>query len=387
MDQIFIALCCMSTLWTLASMVALWRVTRRSAAAPLACGTPVSVLKPLCGVDDALEQNLGSFFTQDHPCFELVFGIEGAADPAIPVVRRLQARFPEVRSRLVVHSGGRGINPKVANLRAMIDAASHDVVLISDSNVRAPASYLSTMTDELRQPGVGLVTSLFVGRGEQTLGAALESSQLNGPVAAGVAAVNRLAGHPACVGKSMMFCHSVLRQLGGLESVASVLAEDYVIGRMFASGGHKVVLSALVVDNVCRGTSVLGFVKRQLRWNMIRIRMVPLPFALEPLTVPLTVALTAPLLGVPLAWALAWALALTALRDSLAWWRLRGARGLLRGVALGPVRDLLMLLAYISTPLFRHVRWRGRKVRVSAGTRLYAEPGSYAAPGVKWSAQ
>jgi len=375
--------------WALASVWALCKTAGRARdteeglrAAPDGGYPAVSVLKPLCGVDDALEQNLRSFFLQDYPGprFELVFGVEGADDPVVAVVHRLRVQFPQVRCRLVVHDGGRGINPKVANLREMMEAARHDVVVISDSNVRVPPCYLATMCAELLQPGVELVTSLFVGRQERSLGATLEVSQLNGPTITGLAGVNQLLGHPACMGKSMAFRRSVLRGLGGLESVAAVLAEDYVIGRMFSSAGHGVKLSSLVVDNICRRTGVAQFFKRQLRWNMIRIRMVPLPFLLEPLTVPFLVALAAPLFSVSLAWGIVWAAAVTVARDGLSWWRLRGGRGLVPALLVSPLRDLLMGLAHLATPFCRHVSWRGRRVRVSAGTRLYAEPGGYAAP-------
>lgn len=384
MEIIFVVLCCVGTLWSIAGMICLWRLTpsreqRRGSTVRPTRGTwaPVSVLKPLCGIDDQLADNLRSFFRLRHPQFELVFGVEGQNDPAIQVVEALRRHHPHVPCRLVVHDGGRGINPKVASLREMMKAASHDVVVISDSNVRVPRDYLSRMIGELQQEGVGLVTSLFVGQGERTLGAALESSQLNGPMAVGVAATHLMVGHPISLGKSMALRHSDLARLGGLESVASVLAEDYIIGRMFASAGYKVRISTLPVDNICRYTTVAGLFKRLLRWNMIRFRMVPLPFALEPLTIPLSVALGAPMFGVPLVWALLWAATLTILRDGLAWWRLRGTEGIWRVPLLFIPRDLIFALSHMLTPLFRHVRWRGRRVLVSTGTRLYAEPAGH----------
>ena len=95
---------------------------------------PVSVLKPLCGADDALEQNLRTFFEQDYEHFELIFGVTDPDDPAVDIVESLAGRYPNVVSKLVVHDGGRAINPKVANLRGMLDAVEHDVVVISDSH-------------------------------------------------------------------------------------------------------------------------------------------------------------------------------------------------------------------------------------------------------------
>lgn len=149
---------------------------------------PVSVLKPLCGKDAGLSANLESFFLQDHPNLELVFGVQSPNDPAIEVVRELAARYPASNVKLVVHTGGTAINPKVDNLLGMLPHASHDLLLISDSNVRAPAHYVSEMVETLlADPKNGLVTNLFAGTGEDGLGSALENVQLNGFCAAGTA--------------------------------------------------------------------------------------------------------------------------------------------------------------------------------------------------------
>lgn len=368
---LYLAVAAVSTLWALGGLLAVWRVTRR-VAPPALAPTAVSVLKPLCGVDPDLERNLEGFFVQDHPDFELVFGAQGA-DPALDLVRRLRDRHPTVPCRIVVHDGGRGLNPKVGNLRAMLTAARHDVVLISDSNIAAPPDYLRRMADELAEPGVGLVTSLFAGAGERNLGATLESLHLNGAIAGGIALPAESFDLPVAVGKSMMFRASALARLGGLESVAHVLAEDYVIGRMFDAAGYRVRLASQPVRNVVGTTTVGAFVRRHVRWGMIRVRLVPLAFLAEPATIPLAVALAAPLFGVALLPALAWAAAITIVRDAGQWVALRGPAGLGRALPLFPLRDALVLLAWVLAPLRRHVKWRGARVLVSAGTRLFAE--------------
>jgi ceramide glucosyltransferase len=373
MSHVFFALlAAVCTTWTLAGIFAVWRTRRRPPRHSLPAPIPVSVLKPLRGVDEDLEANLHTFFEQEHPDFELVFGVEGEDDPALSVVRRLRRAYPGTRTRVVVHDGGRGINPKVSNLRAMISAVQHDVVVISDSNIAVPPDYLRRMCAELGDPRVGLVTSAFAGTGEQTLGATLENLHLNGVVAAGAALPTSVLGHPVVVGKSMMFRRSVLDRLGGFESVASVLAEDYVIGRMFHEAGFSVRVCAQPIRNVNARTSVRAFFDRHVRWGMIRVRMAPFAFLFEPLVQPLAVALLAPLFGVGLGGALAWGVCLTLLRDVAQWTALRGPSGLLRALPLFPVRDAIVLAAWISTFFRRHVVWRGNRVRVSAGTRLYA---------------
>lgn len=375
--MLYAALVAFTSIAVLTSVLAVLRATgrRRERLPSPGDTTPVTVLKPLCGADDALERNLETFFRQTWPHLELVFGVEGEDDPAVAVVRRLRARHPHVRCRLVIHDGRRALNPKISNLRAMLEAGAHDVVLISDSNVAAPPRYVEELLGQLldRDRPVGMATSLFAGVGERSLGAALENLHLNGPIAGSVAASQELTGRTIVVGKSMMFRRSTLDRLGGLESVSTLLAEDYVLGRMVRAAGQEVRIGTVIVDNVCERTTVRRFVDRQLRWGLLRSRLKPLAYPLEPLLSPLFVALIAPAFGAPLVPALAWALALSAGRDAIQWWRLRGPAGLLRALPLVPLKEALALGVWAVAPFHRHVSWRGRRFRVSAGTRLYAE--------------
>ena len=372
-EALYAVLVTICSAWTLAGLLAVLRTRRRAVRASLPAPIPVSVLKPLRGVDENLEANLRTFFEQDHPRYELVFGVEGEQDPALAVVRRLRHAYPKVRARIVVHDGGRGINPKVSNLRAMLEHTEHDVVVISDSNIAAPRDYLRRMVAELRDSRVGVVTSMFAGTGERTLGATIENLHLNGGVAAGAALPTELLDHPVVVGKSMMFRRSIFERLGGFESVASVLAEDYVIGRMFHEAGYRVRVCATPIRNVNARTSVRAMFERHVRWGMIRIRLVPFAFVLEPLTMPLAVAFVAPLFGAEVGLALAWGIGLTMARDAVQWIALRGPSGLARALPLFILRDAVVIGAWITAFFRRHVSWRGHRVRVSAGTRLYAE--------------
>ncbi|MDH5491932.1 MAG: glycosyltransferase [Myxococcales bacterium] len=374
MSTLYLALIATTTLWILGGLVALARVRRRSRLGSLPGPLEsVSVLKPLCGADDSLEANLRTFFEQDHDDYELIFGLKGEDDPALEIVRRLRSEYPDLRSRIVVHGGGRGLNPKVDNLRAMMAAVSHDVIVISDSNVAVHRGYLRQAQSELLEAGTGLVTHLIVGAGERSLGAAVEALHMSGSVAGGVAMATEFIKHPAVIGKSMMFRHSLFERLGGFGSVANVLAEDYVVGRMFHEAGYRVRLCAEPILNVGTRTSLRAFFRRQERWAMMRLRLQPLAFLLEPMTIPLFMAALAPLFGVDGRLALAWALGITLLRDGLQWTMLRGSAGLLRALPLFPLRDLLVLAAFASAPFRRHVTWRGKRVRISAGSRLYAE--------------
>lgn len=356
------------TLWSVLTTASLAYVrfqrTKRAATVP-----SVSVLKPLCGADPSLEENLASFFEQDHPDFELVFGAQREDEPALVVVRALMERHPHVRATIVVHGVADGLNPKVRNLRGMLPHARHDLVLISDSNVRAPKHYLSEACSTFASdPSIGLVTHLFAGHGGETLAAQIEHVQLAGFVAGG-AAMPSLMGHAAVVGKSMLLSRRHLDLVGGLEGVRDVLAEDYVLGQRLTKRGLRVALGSTLLENVVGDLTPRALVERHARWSMMRRRLFPAAFALEPIT--------APLLLLPLALhafgpaGLAWAIATWMVRDLLAL-AVLGRPVPAWSLLLSPVRDVAMLVAWAVALFTRHVSWRGTRVRVGRGTVLRA---------------
>ncbi|MEP7048806.1 MAG: glycosyltransferase [Pseudomonadota bacterium] len=358
------------TTWNIAGLLAVLRVTRARPPKP-APPKPVSVLKPLNGADEALYENLASFFTQDHPELELVFGVTRAADPALAVVAQLRREHPNVPCRVVIHEGDAALNPKVGNLLGMMPHARYDLVLISDSNVLAPAHYVSELA-RLHVADIGMVTNLFAGSGERTLGAALENVQLNGFCAAG-AALPTLSGDAAVIGKSTLFSRAALERLGGLSRLACVLAEDFILGKMFQNAGLRVVIAPTVLANPNRELSLRATFSRHLRWAMLRWRLRPLAAFLEPVTSPLLM-----LAGAWQLWgsaALLWLAVVLLVRDLGGWVALRGWRRAWIPVLLAPARELGAALAWALGALKRHVTWRGRRLRLSSGTLLYSETG------------
>lgn len=369
MDLIAWLIVLSATFWTVAGLVAVVILTRpRVALSPRP--RAVSVLKPLCGTDADLEDDLRSFFEQDHPDLELVFGVVDAEDPALETVAKLQRRYPDVACRVVVHSGTGGLNPKVDNLRGMLPAARHDLIVVSDSNVRVPPWYVRELATlyELEKPG--LITNLFAGTGEDSFGAALENVQLTGFCAAGVA-LPTLLGDPLLVGKSAAFSRARFEALGGFRRLSDVLAEDFVMGKTFAHAGDRVIVAPTVIENVTRETTVRAMLARHLRWSMLRFRLRPVVAALEPLASPLVV--------LPLAWealgpwAIPWALSLLLVRDVGGWVVLRGLRRWYVPALLAPLREIAALALWFVAPLKQHVSWRGKRYRLGAGTLLYPE--------------
>lgn len=367
--RLAVASACLTVSWITLGLAALRHVLRARVAP--AAPPPVTVLKPLAGADPCLADNLRSFFQQDHPDYEILFGCEDTDDPALAVARALVAQHPEVRARVVVHRGPRGSNPKVRNLRGIIDLAAHDLVLVSDSNVRAPRGYVREAA--LAWGGdVGLVTNLFAGApvGGASLAAWVEALLLAGFCAPGSALPTAL-GHAAVIGKSMLFSRSEIASFGGLERVADVMAEDYVLGRMFQVRGRRVRMAPTLVENTLGAVTWRALFDRHLRWSMMRLRLHPHLWFVEPWTSPLVASLA---LGLAFgARGVAAGAALMVARDVASWWLLRGPRSLWAPLLLGLPRELMMVAVWLVTPWKRHVSWRGHSLRLESGTLLYDE--------------
>lgn len=355
---------------TLLSFLALLWVTRRRRNLPDHT-PPVTILKPLKGFDEGLEENLRSFFRLDYPVYQLIFGLADADDPAIPVVQRLMAEFPAQDAQLVVGNPVFGLNPKVENLAAMDRYRKHDTILISDSNVRVRPSYLRETACYLADPGVGLVTNMFAGVGEHQSGAVLENLQLNGFIAGGVAlaAVMRVT---CVVGKSMLMPAAALEAAGGFAGVRNLLAEDQALGVRVRKAGYTIRLSHHIIDNVNHARSLRWFLNRHSRWYKIRRQMALAAFLAEPMTNLTTVGLVWALSGDSgIAWgSLLVLVGLGVVRDALQTRWLRGSFPKLRHLALSPVKDLLMLPVWFDAIVNTRVQWRGHRFFVGRATRL-----------------
>jgi ceramide glucosyltransferase len=333
---------------------------------------PVTVLKPLKGVDADLESNLTTFFDLDYPSYELVFGVQDPADPALTVAREVASRRPEVPVRFVVDDRQVGFNPKVNNLANTLEVASYELILISDSNVAAPRDHLQRMVSALLQPDVGMVTTFFRGTGGSGLGAALEGLQLNTFVMAGVALVSSLPRTVCAVGKSMLLRRSDLEEIGGFVELGRYLAEDQVCGEAVRDHRLRVAVSAGPVDNVLGHLTLRCFASRHLRWARIRRHIAPVAYASEVLTVPMLPA-AANLLLFPAPRTVAFAagtllvLSLLALRTE----RLLGVRRhplLYPGLEL--MRGLMVAVLWPVPFVSSTVSWRGNRFRVRRRTLL-----------------
>jgi len=332
----------------------------------------VTIFKPLAGRDDDLEANLESFARIDYPSFELLFGLASADDPAYSVARRFVAQHPRLDVRIVITDPDAAYNPKVAQLVGLEREATGDVYVVSDSNVRVQPEYLWSMVGQLADERVGMVTSLFAGTGERTVGAALENLQVCAHTAPGLVALEAVSDKPLTVGKSMAIRRRDLARLGGFMPVGQVLAEDYALGRRFFEAGFVAKTSMETVENRNVGCSIRRTLERHTRWCKMRRALSPMAFAVEPIMTPIVIAtagfamapdkLTAAVLG-----------GTCVLQTAAAQVAVRALRGHWlspRYLPLELVRSYVTLLCWARACMSRRIEWRGHSFTMGRGTTI-----------------
>jgi ceramide glucosyltransferase len=354
--------------------VALFRVRRRPIPEPSAW-PPVSVLKPMAGYDDDLVENLEAHLALDYPGeYELVLGVRDVNDSAYPVAKAFAEKHAARGVRLVLQEGEPGLNPKVNQLLTLTRHAKHDVLAVTDANVRVPKHWLRENVAALALKGIGLSTSIFVGAEEESLGAAFDHMTQASFGAASMATAEAW-GLNLIVGKSFAITKQTLSVIGGWEEVKDLLAEDQRIGFKLKQAKLRTRACPTMVENVQRNKTVARFWERYTRWAMLRFWVIP-GFWLEPLMNPtlwslLFLLFEPSLLGLGVfGFSMAWNAAFTELCQRMA----RGKGLALKYVLLTPVRDLLMFAAWVRGTTLRTVNWRGNVLRVGRNTRLSRDP-------------
>jgi ceramide glucosyltransferase len=229
---------------------------------------PVTMLKPLKGIDPEIWESFCSHCEQRYPSFQLIFGVSDPADPAIDLVRKLQAKYPKLAIELIVCNRTLGANIKVSNLAQMLPLAHHELLLVNDSDIRVAPDYLRNVVAPFTDPSVGLVTCLYRGVPGPTLGSRLEALSISTDFVPGVLSARFLErGLHFGLGSTLAFRRSDLIAIGGFEVLLDCLADDYELGRRIASMGRKVELSAAVVSTFLPAYTLGQFLRHQLRWS------------------------------------------------------------------------------------------------------------------------
>jgi ceramide glucosyltransferase len=331
---------------------------------------PVSVLKPLCGLDPHGYESLRTHCIQDYPEYEIVFGVSAPNDPAVPAVEQLIREFPGIPIRLVVCPNVFGMNLKVSNLLQMLPEAGHQYIVINDSDIAVPPDYLRQVTAPLEDPSVGITTCLFRGISAGGIGSRLESMAIECDFIPGVLCAGQLEkGIHFAMGSTMAFHREVLQRIGGLQTIADYLADDYELGYRVSNAGLRIELADCVVDHHLPQYSWIDFLQHQLRWARTVRSCRPGGYA----GMIMTFAFLWSFLAVSAAPSLAGLLFVftsLALRISMMAASRRfvlARRPVLRYVWLLPVHDfvapVIWLLAYMGT----RIVWRGNKFELANG--------------------
>jgi ceramide glucosyltransferase len=352
----------------------------RVTTAPAGSPHPVSILKPLRGLDDNLFDNLASFCTQDYPSYEIIIGLQDFNDPAYKVAKKIQDKYPDRNISIVVEKCNAGLNPKVNNLIPAYRKSRHPYVLISDSNVMVDKNYLQEIMRHTNDPSVGLVSNLIRGIGGRSIGAVLENLHLNSFIIGSVSFLDRFLKMPCVIGKSMLMKKDDLAALGGLEAFKDILAEDFIIGREMKRAGKKVVLSSYLISNVNEYWNINRFLNRHTRWGKLRWQIGGVRYFSEILANPFFVAALPVLFKGPSREALSFAALIGLIKvlgDSVMGRRitsLSGEQGIRTPSSLtyflSPLKDLIIGIVWF-VPLFSStIVWRGNRYIIGKDSRL-----------------
>ncbi len=324
---------------------------------------PVSILKPLRGVDPQMYESFSSHCVQDYPEYEIIFGVNDADDPAVAAVHQLMLEFPSCKIRLVICPEVLGNNRKTSNVVQMLPHAQYAHVIINDSDIFVPPNYLRRVMAPFKQPQVGMVTCPYNGIAAKTLGSKLESIGISTDFFAGVLAARQIEnGIHFALGSTLAMSRTALDAIGGLEPMVDYLADDFESGNRISKAGFEVVLVDLVVETHLPAYSFRQFFEHQMRWARSTRDSRRRGY-----------------IGILLTFGLPWAI-ISVLLSAGAWWSwpvlalaslLRaavaiqvGARvvhdpSIVRRLWLVPLRDLIAFWVWFASFAGRQVHWRG----------------------------
>jgi ceramide glucosyltransferase len=331
---------------------------------------PVSILKPVHGVDFASYENYASFCNQDYPEYEILFGVNDRSDPAVVVVTRLIADYPQRHISLLIGAQYFGANQKVNNLARLTRAAKHEVLALSDGDVRVEPKYLRSVVAPLRDASVGAVTSFYRGIAQNNLYAELEAVGASSDFFAGVLMAAWTEGVKFALGAAVVTTKTWMQKIGGFEAIAAFLADDYEIGKRIANSSGRVVLSQETVSTMYPTQTLRGFWEHQLRWSRTVRLCRPASYAALLFTQGLPWIIAAVLVA-PTTWIAAlYLLAYFLLRLAMAWIvgvYVVGDQVLRRRLWLVPLWDAIHFVVWAASFASNHVVWGNVEYVVDRG--------------------
>ncbi|CAB3798584.1 hypothetical protein LMG28614_04794 [Paraburkholderia ultramafica] len=372
---LLVLLCCVAMTYAVVATFAMPFFDRRAGRQPSgrAC---ISVLKPLCGSEPRLYENLATFCEQAHPCFQLIFGVSSPNDPAIPVVRRLQSNYPRSDIELVIDPRVHGSNLKVSNLINMAERARYGVVVLADSDIAVETDYLERVTAPLADPDVGVVTCLYRAQSVGGFWPRIGALFINEWFAPSVRVAHSTGSRRFGFGATLALRRTTLDEIGGFAALRDCLADDYWLAEHARALGLNTVLSSVMVSTDVIEPDFATLWQREMRWLRTIRSLNPSGFA------GLGVTFTSPwlLAGMLLAHWLSLAgngphpftgyclavsmVAGAAARTLLHARSARYSRTFWRDLPLVPLRDTLLALQWLSAAFGSHVVWRGARMPV-----------------------
>ena len=339
---------------------------------------PVTLLKPLCGMEPGLEQHLTSFFEQHYPSYEIIFGARREDDPALGLVRRLSALYPSVPIKIVLSGEPWLPNAKVCSLAKMYEHAEHDYLIISDSDVTVGTNYITEVVQPLLDVRNGMVTCLYRGMPVGGLWSKLEALGMSVEMTAGAIVADTLEGMKFALGPTMAIRRDALETIGGFEPLGEFCSDDYVLGREVADSGRQVVMSHHVIDHVVINKTFASSIQHQIRW----MKSTRFSRRAGHAGTALTFSLPFGLLGLLSAGALGhWTLGSVLLAVAYlnrvvlsiaAGWGVVQDRRALASAWLYPLRDFMGFVFWCASYSGRTIVWRGDLYRLESCGRMVA---------------
>ncbi len=342
-------------------LVAVYRYLAVPPVAPVA-HPPISILKPLKGVDLGLEENLRSFFEQDYSGeWEIVFALASSEDPARGIVERLQLAFPQVHSRLLIVGDPPYTNAKVWSLEHLCEAAAHEIVVMADSDIRVDPRLLGVVSAEFAaDPKLGVATCPYRAVGGPSVWSATEALGMNTEFIAGVLVARMLEGMHFTLGPTVVARKAAIAAIGGWPSLKDYLAEDFVLGQRVTAAGWNSILSSYVVEHRIGSEPLATNFAHRLRWNRSTRRSRPAGYIGQFFTNPLPILLaTWPLTG----FEPGFLLVALMLRFTVAFATINGVVNAPLGpsfIWMLPLQDLLSFAFWVAGFFGNTIHWRGR---------------------------
>ena len=332
---------------------------------------PVSILKPVKGLDPQAYENFASFARQEYPEYEILFGVQDTEDPAVPVIRRIQRDFPQLNIRLITGPPV-GTNPKASLLYHLASQARYQILAMSDSDMRVTADYLKQVVAPLANPKVGLVTCLYKGGKAHNLAAQIEALYIGGSFLPSVLVGRRYLSMRFALGATIVVHQRHLEAIGGLRAVADHLAEDYEMGARIGAQGKEVYLSKYITTYIVGAGNFRELWHRQVRWaKCIRVsRWQEYPGLILTFSLPLATAMA--LLGRSVPWTTGVLVTSLLVRWGVAWLVSGYTEDsvLRRSLLLLPLSDIFTFLVWCRGGLGRRVVWRGQEFQLISDGRL-----------------